>query len=68
MRPLLTTTSPDITDCTEGGLSPQPYIVQQFISLEGVKLQVTWIPIQHQAFGAWVHHQVCPDTFSCKGT
>lgn len=45
--------------------SPQPYVVQQFVSLEGVELQVTRIPVQHQGFGTRVHHQVCLDTFSC---
>lgn len=43
------------------------YVVQQFVSLEGVKLQVAWFPIQHQGFAARVHNQVCPDTFSCTG-
>lgn len=44
------------------------YAVEKLVPLEGEELQVTWIPIQHQGFGAWVHHQICPDSFPCDGT
>ena len=34
------------------------YIEQQLVSLERVKLQVAWFPVQHQGFAAWINHQV----------
>lgn len=44
----------------------EAYVVEKFVSLEGVKLQMSWLPIQHQGFAAWVNYQVCLDVFSCK--
>ena len=33
------------------------YVVQLLVSLQGVELQVPWLPVQHQGLGAGVHHQ-----------
>lgn len=46
--------------------SAQAYVVEKFVSLEGVKLQMSWLPIKHQGFAAGVNHQISLDAFSCK--
>ena len=40
-----------------GGAGGGAYVVQLLVSLQGVELQVPWLPVQHQGLGAGVHHQ-----------
>lgn len=52
------------SDVHEMCSAPGAYAVQQFVSLQGVELQVSWSAVQHHGPAARVHHQVGADAFS----